>query len=63
MSIKNTSKPVVIIDGRIETMKEPKSEHGFGLAGVERVLLQLKGERAMEYANGWFSFVAEIPNK
>ena len=63
VSIKNTSKPVVIIDGRIETMKEPKSEHGFGLAGVERVLLQLKGERAMEYANGWFSFVAEIPNK
>ncbi len=63
ISIKNTSPPVRIVDGQIETVKEPKAEHGFGLAGVQRVLALQNGESAMEYLNGWFNFAAEIPNQ
>ena len=63
ISIKNTSPPVKIVDGQIETVKEPKAEHGFGLAGVQRVLALQNGESAMEYLNGWFNFAAEIPNQ
>lgn len=60
-SIRNTSLPVKIRNGNIETIKEPRSEHGFGLAGVRRVLKQLNGEYAIDYADNWFQFVAEIP--
>lgn len=61
LSIRNTSLPVNIINGNIETTKEPRSEHGFGLAGVRRVLKQLNGEYAIDYADNWFQFVTEIP--
>lgn len=61
LSIGNTSPAVTIKNGRIETSKEPKHEHGFGLAGVRRILSQLGGEYDMSYAENWFQFVAEIP--
>ena len=61
LSIRNTSPPVDIVNGEIKTTKENKAEHGFGLAGVRRVLTQLNGEYAMSYADNWFQFVAEIP--
>lgn len=61
ISIRNTSSPVKIVDGRIETSKKPEKEHGYGLAGVFQVLEQLNGEYAMNYADNWFQFVAEIP--
>lgn len=61
LSIRNTSPAVEILNGMIETTKEPKYEHGYGLAGVRRILTQLDGECAMEYADNWFQFVAEIP--
>ena len=61
LSIRNTSLPVNIVNGEIETIKEPKTEHGFGLAGVRRVLKQLNGEYAIDYSENWFQFVAEIP--
>lgn len=61
ISIRNTSPPVKIINGTIETTKKPEREHGFGLAGVRQVVKQLDGEYAMNYSDNWFQFVAEIP--
>jgi len=61
ISIRNTSPPVKIINGTIETTKKPEREHGFGLAGVRQVVKQLSGEYAMNYSDNWFQFVAEIP--
>ena len=61
LSIRNTSLPVSMKNGEIETIKEPKLEHGFGLAGVQHVLKELHGEYAMDYSKNWFQFVAEIP--
>jgi sensor histidine kinase regulating citrate/malate metabolism len=51
----------VITDGTIQTTKEPKEEHGFGLANVCRILDQLGAEYTFSYENGTFQFVAEIP--
>jgi hypothetical protein len=62
ISVRNTALPVCIVNGQIETTKTPKAEHGYGLPGVTRVLMQLKAEYAIECSNGWFQFVAEIPN-
>lgn len=60
LSIRNTSLPVEIKGGRIKTSKTPEREHGFGLAGVQRVVKQLHGEIAMEYSNGWFQIAMDI---
>ncbi len=62
VSIRNTS-PAVTIRGRhIPTSKEPKSEHGFGLRNVCRILDERKAEYDFRWENGWFDFAAEIPN-
>lgn len=61
LSIRNTSPPINMTNGELETVKEPKREHGFGLAGVRRVLKQLGGEYAIDFAEDQFQFVAEIP--
>lgn len=63
LSIRNTAFPVKIVDGRIETTKENKAEHGYGLAAVQRILQQLQGELVIDYREPWFQIVAEIPNK
>ena len=61
LSIQNSTLPVSIADGRIQTTKEPKEAHGFGLANVSRLLDQLGAEYAFAYENNTFRFVAEIP--
>ena len=63
LSIRNTAPPVKIVDGRIETSKENKAEHGFGLPAVQRILKQMKGELVIDYSEPWFQVVAEIPNE
>ncbi len=63
LSIRNTAPPVKIVNGRIETSKENKAEHGFGLPAVQRILQQLKGELVIDYSEPWFQVVAEIPNE
>ena len=62
LSIQNSTLPVTITDGCIQTTKEPKEEHGFGLANVCRLLDQLGAEYAFAYENNTFRFVAEIPH-
>lgn len=61
LSIRNTSLPVTITDGQIQTSKKDKQEHGFGLLSIKRILDELNGEYAFQYDSGWFQFVAEIP--
>lgn len=61
ISIRNTTPPVTIVNGMIETSKEPALEHGFGLSGIRHILAKLNAEYAYHYQDGWFHFVAEIP--
>lgn len=61
VSIRNTSPPVEILDGMIETTKEPKHEHGFGIPNIRHILTGLTAEYAYHFKDGWFHFVAEIP--
>lgn len=61
ISIRNTTLPVIIEGDRIDTTKKPKSEHGFGLPNICRILDKLNAEYAFDYMDGWFHFAAEIP--
>ncbi len=60
ISIRNTSNPVRIENGRITTSKTDSLSHGFGLASVCYVLDKFGAEYSYDYDDGWFSFVAEI---
>lgn len=61
LSIRNTSLPVPIVDGKIPTSKEPAHDHGFGLPRIQHILDQFGAEYTFTYEDGWFQFVAEIP--
>ena len=61
ISIRNTSLPVTIVDGMIQTSKAFREEHGFGLVSIRRILDEFQGEYAFQYDDGWFQFAAEIP--
>lgn len=61
ISIRNTSDPVTIVYGEIRTTKQNAAEHGYGLPAVKYILKQLDAEYTFDYHNGWFQFVAEIP--
>lgn len=61
ISIRNTSQPVEIVNGLIETTKEPRHEHGYGLPNIRHILNGLSAEFAYHFKDGWFHFVAEIP--
>ena len=60
ISIRNTSEPVTIVRGEIDTTKVNATEHGYGLPAVKYILNQLDAEYTFAYKNGWFQFVAEI---
>ncbi len=61
LSIRNSTKPVQIVNGTPITTKLDKDNHGYGLQNVERLLDGLAAEHAWSYQDNWFSFVAEIP--
>lgn len=61
ISIRNTSNPVIILRGEIATTKQNATEHGYGLLAVKYILNQLNSEYTFTYQDGWFQFVAEIP--
>lgn len=60
ISIRNTSQPVAIKDGRIPTSKQDSLSHGFGLLSVGYVLDKFSAEYTLGYEEGWFHFSAEI---
>jgi signal transduction histidine kinase len=61
VSVRNTSQPVALENGRIVTKKDDCREHGYGMPAIRYVLDSLQAEYAFDYHNGWFRFVAEIP--
>lgn len=61
ISIRNTSEPIVVVNGEIATSKPNMTEHGFGLPAVKYILDQLGAVYTYDYQDGWFQFVAEIP--
>ena len=61
LSVRNTSPAVMIHGKHIPTTKEPRHEHGYGLRTISRILDQNKAQYSFRYADGWFEFVAEIP--
>ncbi len=61
ISVRNTSEPVNIFHGEIATTKSDTTEHGYGLPAVKYILNQLNAEYTFAYQDGWFQFVAEIP--
>lgn len=60
ISVRNTSDPVQIVDGKIPTSKQDSLSHGFGLMSVGYVLDELGAEYTFGYDEGWFHFAAEI---
>lgn len=60
ISIRNTSDPVKVVDGKIPTSKQDSLSHGFGLLSVSYVLDRLNAEYTFGYEEGWFHFAAEI---
>lgn len=60
ISIRNTSAPVQIVDGKIATTKADSLSHGFGLMSVTYALDKLHAEYTFGYDEGWFHFAAEI---
>ena len=63
VAIRNTSMPVTIRENSIATSKADTLNHGYGLANVCFLLEMLGAEYTFSYADGWFRFVAEIPDK
>lgn len=60
ISIRNTSLPVHIADGKFPTSKQDSLSHGFGLLSVSYMLDKLGAEYDFGYAEGYFHFTAEI---
>ena len=60
ISIRNTSEPVRVVDGKIPTSKRDSLSHGFGLRSVTYILDKLDAEYTFGYEDGWFNFAADI---
>lgn len=63
LSVRNTSLPVTVYNGRIPTSKANKEDHGYGLGRIQYILDKLEGEYTFNYKDGWFTYAAEIPLK
>lgn len=61
ISVRNTSAPVTIVNNTIPTSKAPTHEHGYGLPQIQYIINDFHGSYAMDYTDGWFTFVTEIP--
>lgn len=61
ISIRNTSAPVEIKNNYIQTSKEPREDHGYGLVHIDLILNHLHAEFIRSYSDGWFEFAAELP--
>lgn len=61
LSIRNTSAPVKIENGRIRTSKIPAAEHGYGMKNIYEILKKYSAETVVCYEEGWFQFTTLIP--
>lgn len=62
LSVLNTSPPVKIVNGFIETTKEKPELHGFGLQNIREILARYNVAPYMRYREGTFQFTFEWPN-
>ena len=63
IAIRNTSEPVEIKGNGIATVKDDPMNHGYGLNNVCFLLDRQGAEYIFDYSDGWFRFVAEIPEE
>ena len=63
VAIRNTSEPVEIRKGSITSTKTDTLNHGYGLNNVCFLLDRQEAEYTFDYSDGWFRFVAEIPEE
>lgn len=61
LSVRNTSNPVVIEQGNIQTTKQDAHEHGFGIANVKRVVEKYGGTCSLSQKDGWVQFTVLFP--
>lgn len=63
LSVRNTSLPVNLEDNELKPQSSRGHEHGYGIPAIKYVLEGLNAEYYFSYNNGWFHFVAEIPQE
>lgn len=61
LAVQNPSLPVELRNGRSESSKPDKLNHGFGLGKINTILSILQASSSMRCTNGQFRFAAEIP--
>lgn len=61
LSVRNTSNPVVIEQGNIQTTKQDAHAHGFGIANVKRVVEKYGGTCSLSQKDGWVQFTVLFP--
>lgn len=60
--IENTANEVVFADGKIETSKKDKKNHGRGIRNIQTAVLKYGGKVRFDYDEGVFIVDIEIPN-
>lgn len=60
--IENTANEVVFADGKIETSKKDKKNHGRGIRNIQTAVLKYGGKVRLDYDEGVFIVDIEIPN-
>jgi signal transduction histidine kinase len=63
LSVRNTSLPVNMENNELKLQSNRGHEHGYGIPAIKYVLDGLNAEYYFNYSNGWFHFVAEIPQE
>lgn len=60
--IENTANEVVFVDGKIETSKKDKRNHGRGIRNIQTAVLKYGGKVRLDYDEGVFIVDIVIPN-
>lgn len=63
LSVRNTSLPVNLENNELTSKSNRGHEHGYGIPAIKYVLNELNAEYYFNYNNGWFHFVADIPQQ
>ncbi len=60
LNVMNPSPPVKVANNHIETTKDEKEIHGFGLSNIERAAKRYEGNMKLSYENGTFKSVVSF---
>lgn len=61
IGIYNTSSEKIITEGKIETMKSDKKNHGMGIQNIYRAISECQGSYEIDYADGIFKTQIFLP--